>query len=357
MDSERIGLTLWDSQGLEKNIVDLQLREMASFLESKFEETFTEEQKVIRAPGVQDTHIHCVFLILDPVRLDGNIAAWRKALSAGLINKSSAQARVVGALDEDFDLQVLRTLQGKTTVIPVISKADTVTTPHMMYLKKTVWESLKTAKLDPLEALDLDDPGSDYDDNRLDERDEEGLDDEQDKGSEYDDDAGDRSAYSDQEPSGSPSAAVKRPNAPAHRRTASAMSQTLSSAAASEPELPYLPLSILSPDTYAPGIMGRQFPWGFADPFDANHCDFVRLKESVFSEWRSELREAARERWYEGWRTSRLKRRGGNWDKKGGASPGPAGSRASPAPNGEAMKTPGATGSPDPQRFLKAQAV
>ena len=29
MEGERIGVTLWDSKGLESNIVDLQLREMA----------------------------------------------------------------------------------------------------------------------------------------------------------------------------------------------------------------------------------------------------------------------------------------------------------------------------------------
>lgn len=61
-----MGLTIWDSEGLEKNVVDLQLREMSTFLEAKFEETFAEEMKVIRSPGVQDTHVHAVFLILDP---------------------------------------------------------------------------------------------------------------------------------------------------------------------------------------------------------------------------------------------------------------------------------------------------
>ena len=35
----------------------------------------------------------------------------------------SKTSRFVGGLDEDFDLQVLRTLQGKTTVVPLISKA------------------------------------------------------------------------------------------------------------------------------------------------------------------------------------------------------------------------------------------
>lgn len=43
MEGERVGLTLWDSAGLEKSIVDLQLREMTTFIESKFEETFAEE--------------------------------------------------------------------------------------------------------------------------------------------------------------------------------------------------------------------------------------------------------------------------------------------------------------------------
>ena len=74
---------------------------------------------------------------------------------------------------------------------------------------------------------------------------------------------------------------------------------------------PILPLSIISPDNIIPheprsGQIGRKFPWGFADPYNIDHCDFVRLKEAVFLEWRGELREASRERWYEGWRTSRL---------------------------------------------------
>jgi septin family protein len=313
MESERIGVTLWDSQGLEKNIVDLQLREMASFLESKFEETFTEEQKVVRAPGVRDTHIHCVFFILDPSRLDANIAASRKALSVA--DKFAQQRRLVGGLDDDFDLQVLRTLQGKTTVIPVISKADTITTAHMAHLKKTVWDSLKQAKLDPLEALSLSD--SDFeDDDRLDERDE---DDYAHSSSEA---GGKQSAIlnklvdrsSSEEPrSRSPSTSPSSPprNSPeskkqGHLRKASAMSASINSP--SEEELPFLPMSIISPDIYDPGVIGRRFPWGFADPYNVDHCDFVRLKESVFSEWRAELREASRELWYEGWRTSRLNR-------------------------------------------------
>lgn len=302
IDSERIGLTLWDSEGLEKNVVDLQLREMSSFLESKFEETFTEEMKVVRSPGVQDTHIHAVFLVLDPARLDRNIAASKAAASNGQQNggKPYPATRILGGLDEDLDLQVLRILQGKTTVIPVISKADTITTKHMAVLKKTVWASLKKANIDPLESLGLDDDYESPDSSKIVEEDEEDEEDEEEF--EHSDSAGD-SELPIQGQEGSPKANRLSSGSVRKHKTAEAELK--------EDEQPYIPMSIISPDIYEPGVVGRQFPWGFADPYDEEHCDFLRLKDAVFSEWRGELREASREQWYEGWRTSRLKQRDG----------------------------------------------
>ncbi|TGO81147.1 hypothetical protein BPOR_1320g00010 [Botrytis porri] len=289
IEGERIGVTLWDSEGLDKNVVDLQLRDMSSFLESKFEETFTEEMKVMRAPGVQDTHIHAVFLILDPTRLDQNIEDAKNVTTNGNghFGVFGTGPRLFGSLDEDLDLQVLRTLQGKTTVIPVISKADTITTAHMTYLKKTFWDSLRRANLDPLEALGLDDepesPIIGHSQSRLDERDEYAT-------SEHGSASSGGSPNSKRLSSGS----IRR-----HKRESEIS------------EIPYLPLSIISPDLYEPDVIGRKFPWGFADPMNVEHCDFVRLKEAVFAEWRGELREASRDLWYEGWRTSRLKEREG----------------------------------------------
>jgi septin family protein len=297
-------------------MVDLQLREMSSFLESKFEETFTEEMKVVRAPGVQDTHIHCAFLILDPARLDRNIAAGKSASSNGhgANGKYHPEPRVIGGLDEDLDLQILRTLQGKTTVVPVISKADTITSAHMAYLKKTVSDSLRKANLDPLEALGLEDIDADSgkDSSRIDEGDEaeaeaedEAYNDKPQTNSELPIQGGTPEAVST---SVSPSPHSKRLSSGSirmHKRANSVENDVPGSPG----ETPYLPLSIISPDIYEPGVIGRRFPWGFADPMNEEHCDFVRLKEAVFSEWRGELREASRELWYEGWRTSRLKRR------------------------------------------------
>lgn len=299
IDGERVGLTLWDSEGLEKNVVDLQLREMSAFLESRFEETFAEEMKVIRSPGVQDTHVHAAFILLDPARLDRNLAS-AKAKSSNGVNGRYNASRIVGGLDEDLDLQVMRTLQGKTTVIPVISKADTITTKHMAVLKKAVWDSIKKSNLDPLEALGLDDDGSDGSSDRIDEGDEDAEEDEGEVSPEEQDlpiQGGD-----ERPPSPPTSPTSKRLSGQSIRRHKAKEEQK-----EERDELPFLPLSLISPDLYEPEVAGRQFPWGFADPYNEEHCDFTKLKDAVFSEWRAELREASREQWYEGWRTSRLK--------------------------------------------------
>ena len=308
IDAERVGLTLWDSQGLEKNVVDLQLRDMSSFLESKFEDSFGEEMKVVRAPGVKDTHIHCVFFLLDPSRLDANMSS-KENVSNGVNNKSNHASRVHGILDEDFELQILRTLHGKTTVVPVISKADTITTAHMEFLKKAVWESLKKAGLDPLEALNFDDESEEEDQNttidRFDERDEDEEIANQAREEENAEDSAEREDESD--------GILSETSSPSKRRSKRKSASSMTVDAVTGEETPYLPMSILSPDLYSlggDGPVGRKFPWGFADPYNPEHCDFVKLKQDVFSEWRADLREASREIWYERWRTSRLNRQG-----------------------------------------------
>ncbi|KAJ9608961.1 hypothetical protein H2200_006732 [Cladophialophora chaetospira] len=293
VDGERIGLTLWDSLGLDKSVVDLQLRDMSNFVEAKFDDTFIEEMKVVRAPGVRDTHIHCVFFVLDPAKLDANINA-AQGINGAEASRIGKPPRIVGALDEDFDIQVMKTLASKTTVIPVISKADTITTAHMSFLKQKVSKSLKKAGLDPLEALNFDTVGSD--DDRFDERDED------DNSSAADSDEATSARSEDSEGDRQPSSRKRTDN---HKRLSSAEDVVLDSG--------YAPWSILSPDKYSlepkDGPIGREFPWGFADPYNAGHCDFVKLKDAVFGEWRSELREASREVFYERWRTNRLNRR------------------------------------------------
>ncbi|KAJ6111966.1 hypothetical protein N7523_008027 [Penicillium sp. IBT 18751x] len=287
IDGERVGLTLWDSNGLERNVVDIQMRGVTGFLESK------------------DTHIHCTFLLLDPVHLDENIAAAERAANG---TPKASDSPVVGVLDQNLDLQVLRTILGKTTIVPVISKADTITAAHMSYLRKAVWNSLKKANIDPLEILTLEDQEEYTSSESADE-----------------DSIVDVPTPTEETETTEPAEADDETKVDQEDKVTDAENddQTIPPVPASPTSLksngsgsanPHVPFSILSPDPHSLASgeepVGRRFPWGFADPYNPEHCDFVRLKESVFSEWRSELREASRVVWYERWRTNRLNRNG-----------------------------------------------
>lgn len=324
---ERVGVTLWDSEGLERNIIDGQLRELTAFIDSKFEDTFTEESKVARAPGFRDTHIHCVFLLLDPMRLTANVATHQKKRSvngakakANSFVKSRPEPSPLG-LDADLDINLLRSLKGKTTVIPVISKADTITSAHMTHLKGAVWQSLKQHGLDPLESLqkeDEDDAQSDAStahggaQNGFDERDEDvhntpvGR---KNNGDTEDDKFSTTSHIDSPSSTDSFTSAdlnVAKPSKPTKDED---VQSTASSDYGTGSERHLLPFSIISPDPYEPDVLGRRFPWGFADPHNVEHCDYTTLKRNVFTDWRAELREVSREVWYEGWRTSRLNKK------------------------------------------------
>lgn len=278
IDGERVGITIWDSDGLEKSVVDLQLREIVAFIENKFEETFTEETRVSRIPGNKDSHIHCTFLLMDPARLDTGAS---KSVRRG--PKSNKDTGIEG-LDDDFDLQVFRALNGKTTVIPIISKADTCTLAQMTQLKSLVIQSLYKSKIDPIANLDLD---------------------------------------LDYGPAATSKPSSAQPKKPARDILPEASEEEEGGSGASEdesdagsetgsiiPAVNILPFSVISPDHYSSESIGRQYAWGVADPFNLAHCDFLKLKEAVFSDWRGDLRESSRDMWYENWRTSRLSKTG-----------------------------------------------
>lgn len=301
IDGERVGLTLWDSDGLDKGVIDLQMREISSFVESKFEDTFLEEMKVVRSPGAKDTHIHLVFFVLDPSRLDQNIRYAQEDLAnATISSRLGKQFNITGAFDEDFELHVLRTLEGKTTVVPIVSKADTVTSTRMTLLKRKIGESFKQAGLDPMRALNFgeedseseseeeDEPIAELDDNPNDVRDE---------------DSGESSSAPD---------TPVQPEATMQKSINHKREVSNSSAPYVAVDNGYVPLTLISPEEETlsgnGGPIGRKFPWGFADPYNPEHCEFVKIKDLCFHEWRAALREASREIFYERWRTNRLNR-------------------------------------------------
>lgn len=294
IDGERVGVTLYDSPGFEKSIVDLQLQETTAFIESKFEETFIEEQKVSRSAGARDTHIHCVLLLLDPTRLQSNLN--NVLASSDLTMGTSSGNTNNSILDAALDVDILRALNNLTTVVPLISKADTVTVPQMEALKRAVWKGMKELGFNTLNVLDFNNADATSSDSSY----------EDSEGEEADNNSSDTEGYTKND-----GEAQTKPGAIG---VAVGSTQVLPvrqkpTLATLDFEVPELPMSIISPDVYEADLIGRRFAWGFADPNNSAHCDYPQVKESIFSDWRDDLCEDSRVRCYEKWRTTRLKKR------------------------------------------------
>jgi septin family protein len=172
-----------------------------------------------------DTHIHCALYMIDPTS-----SHYHYSLPYGL---------------DALDTHILARLSRITTVIPLISKADTCTTARLNTLKSLISQNIRQQNLRLTSFLSESDTYSEDDDDMDDVEDEQ-----MDLGAE-----GDLT----------------------------------------------LPLSVLSPDYYAEAssmnkevqAVGRSYPWGFADALNPNHCDYVKLRELVFVDWRRELKGPA----------------------------------------------------------------
>ncbi|RKF64708.1 putative p-loop containing nucleoside triphosphate hydrolase [Erysiphe neolycopersici] len=286
IDTDRINLTLWDSKGLEKENIKYQIREIISFIEGKFEDTFREELKVIRAPICsRDTHIHVVFLLLDPLSIEQGLNTLKSStLHDSWLNEKSEYSTfdLAGRMEEDVEIKVIRALQGKAIVLPIISKADIITSAHMAFLKKNIREKLWKANLDLLDAFETEDDDKDL----LQSSNNTNM------GSNVEVDAGIRSPRIYETVTSTPKVYIKYSD-----HTDKPTNYLENSA---------LPFSIISPDLYEPDIIGRRFPWGLANPLNSEHCEFIHLKNNIFYEWREELRDVCWKVLYENWRTNRF---------------------------------------------------
>lgn len=140
-----------------------------------------------------------------------------------------------------LDIHILSSLSRITTVIPIISKADTCTTARLNTLKSLISQNIRQQSLRLTSFLSESDACSE---------DGEDMDEDEDQAMDSSDDL-------------------------------------------------TLPLSVLSPDYHAEAsshskvnahTVGRSYPWGFADALNPNHCDYVKLRELIFVDWRRELK-------------------------------------------------------------------
>ena len=180
-----------------------------------------QETKVQRSQKHLDTHIHCALYMIDPTS-----PHYHYSLHHGL---------------DALDIHILSRLSRITTVIPIISKADTCTTSRMTNLKSLISQSIRQQNLRLTSFLS---EGDSYDDDSIEEMDEEGSTENMDLGDDL-----------------------------------------------------TLPLSILSPDYTETTVEAkdslihvRNYPWGHADALNPLHCDYLKLRELIFVDWRRELK-------------------------------------------------------------------
>jgi septin family protein len=170
-----------------------------------------------------DTHIHCALYMIDPTS-----SHYHYSLGYGL---------------DALDTHILARLSRITTVIPIISKADTCNTTRMNSLKSLIAQNIRQQNLRLTSFLSEGDTYS------------------EDDAEDMDDDADTTDGNDDLT----------------------------------------LPLSILSPEYAETGTVAvtekraeplhvRSYPWGYADALNPLHCDYVKLRELVFVDWRRELK-------------------------------------------------------------------
>ncbi|CAG8688764.1 9297_t:CDS:2 [Ambispora leptoticha] len=229
-ENEKISLTLVDCPGFVKDNelrLDVQVTEILRYIESQFDLTLAEETKVKRNPKALDSQIHACLYFIDNT-------------NNGLTDK---------------DIRILKRLTARVNVIPVVAKADLLTTSQLANLKKAINRDLKFHQIPVFEFAEAEDD-TDVDQD-LEEREE-------------------------------------------SEQTASSF-QSL------------IPFSLIAPEdavvtdpNTGDRIRGRQFPWGIIDCLNPKHCDFVVLKNVLLTSHRKLFKDRTLESFYEQYRTERL---------------------------------------------------
>uniref|UniRef100_A0A915D4T6 Septin-type G domain-containing protein n=1 Tax=Ditylenchus dipsaci TaxID=166011 RepID=A0A915D4T6_9BILA len=112
----RLKITFVDTPGFGDMVNNNNCWEpVVQFIESKFSKYLTEETKIERTPTIEDQRVHLCLYFIAPT------------------------GHSLKALDIDF----MRALQDRVNIVPVIAKADTLTTAEMAQFKQNILNDLK----------------------------------------------------------------------------------------------------------------------------------------------------------------------------------------------------------------------
>ncbi|KAG1383392.1 hypothetical protein G6F61_001412 [Rhizopus arrhizus] len=113
-NGKRTALTFIDTPGLSSPVFQ-QLQSLTSYIDSQYSRTLAEESKLQRNAKAVDTHVHaCLYFI---------VCAGFQGLS-------------------EVDKFILKVLSSRVNVIPILSKADTLTSAQHQWLKEKIKEEI-----------------------------------------------------------------------------------------------------------------------------------------------------------------------------------------------------------------------
>ncbi|ORE08232.1 cell division/GTP binding protein [Rhizopus microsporus var. microsporus] len=307
-DGKRIALTFIDTPGLTSSpTVADQLKYITKYVDHQFARTLAEESKVRRDAKALDTHIHACLYFMGASCIQGLT---------------------------DVDRFILKVLSARTNVIPVIGKADTLTTAQTEKLKKTIKKDIFDTHRIPVygyieeENDGDDDHDEDDDDDSVSEEENSYLSRtinflmecvEEDK----DEDAHAMLEYLHAMPftvigyeedleSGRPiqllpGEASSQPSSAVSLTDPGYYSESIGSIASSEISPNSSKSSIVSHGMGSTKhLLGRRYPWGVVDCYNPSHSDFLLIKKVLLKTHREMLRIDTFECFYEKYRTQQL---------------------------------------------------
>ncbi|EIE78995.1 hypothetical protein G6F46_010000 [Rhizopus delemar] len=298
----RTALTLTDTPGFTSNsqLVE-QLKAITQHIDSQFARTLAEESKVKRDAKASDTHVHACIYFMSESNIHG--------LS-------------------EVDKFILKALSSRVNVIPVLSKADTLSTAHVEKLKNIIKEEIFDVYRIPIYGhiqFDEDDEDEEMDDDNSIYKDGSYLSRAMDMLQECvcedrDEDA--RSMlqylraipfslinYEEDPHTGRPIQLIPgEASGSCYTSTASLpeysshQNNSLDSVTSSSSLI--RPQSLLGMGSRQ--TLGRRYPWAAVECFNPTHCDFLILKRILLSSHREMLKIDTFECFYERYRTQQL---------------------------------------------------
>ncbi|KAF9573434.1 hypothetical protein EC968_008519 [Mortierella alpina] len=273
--NDKINLTLVDTPGFvgTDDVIDAHCDEILAYLEYQFDLTLAEERKVRRNPKATDNQIHACLYFLDHSGTPGLSAA---------------------------DIRILKRLGTRVNLIPVISRADTLTRTQTKKMKQAILKDAAQNQINFFQFLSpklaqrllaqqqgdgehhrkrasRQGPGDDEEAEELG-----GNDEDEDEEEEEDDEDED-----DWDP------------------------ETLEEKARLQSLMPFTVIAqeedgVEIRDRDGKLIQGREFPWGVLNCMDSQHCDLNGLRSALLSSHRQELKEITYGYFYEKYRTEKL---------------------------------------------------